>query len=98
MFRAGECSAGAATEFAGVDRFATFAAACERHGIPLIDYSPEQLQVEVESLRLASRCSLLPTRPPPLRWAACDGAIQGEYVEAVVEPRTSRSGESEIAG
>jgi hypothetical protein len=32
-----------------------------------------------------------------LAMAACDGAIQGEDVEAVVEPRTSRPGESEIA-
>jgi predicted HTH domain antitoxin len=53
MFRAGELSAGAAAEFAGVDRF-MFAAACQQHGIPLIDYSPEELQVEVDSVRQAS--------------------------------------------
>jgi len=52
MFRAGELSAGAATEFAGVDRF-TFTAECRKHGIPLIDYSPEELQPEVDSFLLS---------------------------------------------
>jgi predicted HTH domain antitoxin len=52
MFRSGELSAGAAAEFAGVDRF-TFASECQRHGIPLIDYRPGELRSEVESLRRA---------------------------------------------
>jgi predicted HTH domain antitoxin len=50
MFRSGELSAGAAAEFAGVDRF-TFASECQRHGISLIDYRPGELRSEVESLR-----------------------------------------------
>lgn len=48
MFRSGELSAGAAAEFAGVDRF-TFAAECQRHGIPVIDYAPQELQAELDS-------------------------------------------------
>ncbi len=50
MFHSGEMSAGAAAEFAGVDRL-TFAAECQRHGIPVIDYPAEDLRAEVESLR-----------------------------------------------
>lgn len=50
MFRAGEISAGAACEIAELDRF-TFAAECQKHGIPLIDYPPEELRAEVDSLR-----------------------------------------------
>lgn len=48
MFRTNELSAGAATEFAGVDRF-TFAAACRQHGIPLVDYDPRDLESELNS-------------------------------------------------
>ena len=50
MFRSGELSAGAAAEFAGLDRFA-FAAECGRHDIPLIDYPAEELLEDVEALR-----------------------------------------------
>jgi predicted HTH domain antitoxin len=50
MFRSGEMSAGGAAEFADVDRF-TFAAECQRHGIPVIDYPPEDLESEVEGFR-----------------------------------------------
>ncbi len=50
MFQAGEMSAGAAAEFAEVDRLA-FAAECQRHGIPLIDYPAEDLRDDVRSLR-----------------------------------------------
>ena len=50
MFHSGEMSAGAAAEFAGVDRL-SFAAECQRHGIPVIDYPAEDLRGEVESLR-----------------------------------------------
>lgn len=50
MFRSGEMSAGAAAEFAGVDRLA-FVAECQRHGISVIDYPAEELRAEVEALR-----------------------------------------------
>ena len=50
MFAADELSAGAAAELAGVDRF-TFLEACQKHAIPVIDYPPEELRAEVESLR-----------------------------------------------
>jgi predicted HTH domain antitoxin len=50
MFRSGEMSAGGAAEFADVDRF-TFAAECQRYGIPMVDYPPEDLESEVEGLR-----------------------------------------------
>lgn len=53
MFRSGELSAGAAAEFAGVDRF-TFAAECKRHDIPLINYDPDDLQSELDTLRRVS--------------------------------------------
>jgi predicted HTH domain antitoxin len=50
MFRSGEISAGAAAEFAEVDRYA-FAAECHNHGIPLVDYPAEDLGAELASLR-----------------------------------------------
>jgi predicted HTH domain antitoxin len=50
MFQAGQISAGAACELAGVDRWA-FAAECARHNIPLINYEPGELQAEVQRLR-----------------------------------------------
>ena len=50
MFRSGELSAGAAAEFAGIDRY-DFAAACAEHDIPLADYPAEDLRAEVEALR-----------------------------------------------
>jgi predicted HTH domain antitoxin len=53
MFQSGELSAGAAAEFAEVDRFA-FAAACQRHGIPVVDYPAEDLQAELNSFWRAS--------------------------------------------
>jgi predicted HTH domain antitoxin len=53
MFRSGELSAGAAAELAGVDRI-SFAAECQRHGIPVVDYDPQELRAEVESLRRTS--------------------------------------------
>lgn len=53
MFRSGELSAGAAAEFAGVDRF-TFALECQRHEIPLVDYDPGELQAEFDALRHVS--------------------------------------------
>lgn len=53
MFHTGELSAGAAAEFAGMDRFA-FAAECTRHGIPVVEYDAGDLRAESESLRPAS--------------------------------------------
>lgn len=50
MFQSGELSAGAAAEFAGVDRF-TFLAECQRRGIPTVNYSVEELAEEVAALR-----------------------------------------------
>jgi predicted HTH domain antitoxin len=50
MFQSGELSAGAAAELAEVDRF-TFAAECQRHGIPLVDYPTEDLRAELAALR-----------------------------------------------
>lgn len=50
MFQSDELSAGAAAELAEVDRF-TFAAECQRHGIPLVDYPAEDLHAELAGLR-----------------------------------------------
>ena len=50
MFQSGELSAGAATELAGVDRF-TFAAACQKHGIPLVNYPARDLRAELHGNR-----------------------------------------------
>jgi predicted HTH domain antitoxin len=52
MFQSGEISAGAAAELAGVDRF-TFAAACQKHGIPVVDYPVEELRAELDARRRA---------------------------------------------
>lgn len=49
MFRAGKLSAGAAAEFAEVDRF-EFIEACREQDIPLVNYSPEELRSELEGL------------------------------------------------
>jgi predicted HTH domain antitoxin len=54
MFQSGETSAGGAAEFADVDRF-TFAMECQRHGVTLIDYPPEDLESEIEAIRRPSR-------------------------------------------
>ena len=50
MFQSEELSAGAAADFAEVDRF-TFAAECQKHGIPLVDYPAEDLRAELGTLR-----------------------------------------------
>ena len=50
MFQSEELSAGAAANFAGVDRF-TFAAECQRHGIPLVNYPVDDLRAELDALR-----------------------------------------------
>ena len=50
MFKSGKLSAGSAAEFAEVDRF-RFAEACDQNGIPLIDYTAEELCKEMQSLQ-----------------------------------------------
>lgn len=54
MFQSGQISAGAASELAGVDRWA-FAAECARHDIPLIDYDSGELEEEIRRLRPPTR-------------------------------------------
>lgn len=56
MFRVGKLSAGAAAEFAEIDRYA-FAEECRKQRIPLVDYPPEDLCAELQSLRRATGCS-----------------------------------------
>jgi predicted HTH domain antitoxin len=53
MFQTGEFSAGAAAEFAEVDRYC-FMEECRKRGIPVVNYPAEDLRAEVESLRRAS--------------------------------------------
>ena len=56
MFQAGRLSAGAACEFASVDRY-TFVAACKRHRINVIDYDDEELEAEIAETRTSrGRC------------------------------------------
>lgn len=50
LFKTKELSAGAAAEFAEVDRF-RFAAECQKHGVPLVDYPTDELYKELEALR-----------------------------------------------
>ncbi|HVG08714.1 MAG TPA: UPF0175 family protein [Thermoanaerobaculia bacterium] len=50
MFKSEEISAGAAADFAGVDRY-TFAMACHKHGIPLVSYPADELRAELAALR-----------------------------------------------
>lgn len=50
MFQSDELSAGAAAELAEVDRF-TFAAECQKYGIPLVNYPAEDLGRELAALR-----------------------------------------------
>ena len=49
MFRAGQFSAGAACEFAGVDRY-TFLEACRQHDINTVDYDPDELEADLAAL------------------------------------------------
>lgn len=50
MFQVGQLSAGAACEFAGVDRY-TFLVACKKHHIEVINYDEESLMAEFEMLK-----------------------------------------------
>jgi predicted HTH domain antitoxin len=57
MFQAGQLSAGAACEFAGVDRY-TFLDACQTYGIDTINYDPDELEADFAALtqREADAC------------------------------------------
>ncbi len=55
MFQAGQLSAGAACEFAGVDRYA-FLSACKRHHITVIDYDEDELETDFEHLKKNRPC------------------------------------------
>ncbi len=50
IFQAGHLSAGAACEFADVDRY-TFLAACDRHNIDVIRYDEGELETEFEQMK-----------------------------------------------
>lgn len=49
MFRAGQISAGAACEFADIDRYA-FLSACDQHRITVIDYDEDEIEADLERL------------------------------------------------
>ena len=57
MFQAGQLSAGAACEFAGVDRY-TFLDACQTYHIDAISYDPEEMEGDLAALaqREAKAC------------------------------------------
>jgi len=50
LFQKGRLSAGAACEFAGVDRY-TFLAACKQHNILVIDYDENEIEADFEQLK-----------------------------------------------
>ena len=50
MFQKGRLSAGAACEFAGIDRY-TFLAACKQHNIHVIDYDENEIEADFEHLK-----------------------------------------------
>ena len=52
MFQTGQLSAGAACEFAGIDRYG-FMSACKRHHINLINYDENELEVDFENLKIS---------------------------------------------
>jgi predicted HTH domain antitoxin len=49
MFQAGQLSAGAACEFAGVDRY-IFLEACQRYRIDVVNYEPDELDADFAAL------------------------------------------------
>ena len=53
LFQAGKLSAGAASEFAGTDRY-SFMAECKKQGIPTANYSPQDLEAELSDFEQAS--------------------------------------------
>ncbi len=50
MFQSGQFSAGAACEFAEVDRY-SFLSACKQHHIAVIDYSKEEIEADLQRLK-----------------------------------------------
>lgn len=48
MFELGKLSSGKAAELAGISRV-EFLEACGRYRVPIFNYSPEELQAEIES-------------------------------------------------
>jgi predicted HTH domain antitoxin len=58
MFKTGQFSIGAACEFVGVD-FYTFLDACQQYQIDVVDYEPDELEVDFAALtdgETAYRC------------------------------------------
>ncbi|CAN2042014.1 conserved hypothetical protein [Candidatus Magnetomoraceae bacterium gMMP-15] len=51
MYQTGKLSAGAACEFADVDRY-TFLATCNLHKISVINYDDDELEAEFDNLKL----------------------------------------------
>ena len=49
MFKDGQLSAGAACEFADIDRYA-FLSACKQHNIPVIDYEEDEIEADLNRL------------------------------------------------
>jgi predicted HTH domain antitoxin len=49
MFQSGKLSAGAACEFAEVDRY-TFLVACQQHHINVINYEEDDIEADLERL------------------------------------------------
>lgn len=49
MFQMGQLSAGAACEFAGIDRYAFFEA-CQEHRIPVVDYDADEIAEDLQRL------------------------------------------------
>ncbi len=56
MFQAGQLSAGAACEFAEIDRYA-FLEACKRHNIAVIDYDEDELETDFKPLKKRTKPS-----------------------------------------
>ncbi len=50
LYQYQQLSRGAACEFAGVDIY-TFMAACKQHQIPVINDSPEEIEIELQDLK-----------------------------------------------
>ena len=49
MFKDGQLSAGAACEFADIDRY-TFLSECRQHNIPVIDYEEDEIEADLNRL------------------------------------------------
>ena len=56
MFQAGQLSAGAACEFADVDRY-TFLEACRQYHIDVVNYDPEELDADFAALTCGDTAS-----------------------------------------